>query len=165
MWTPTAGTPSHGAPALVDVGGVFAPVLAGATPVRGIIVYGTPAAAPQPYPGRSERFFRELAALDVPAAWSAVDARVLSVYGEFDELAPRDHHVRIAEIVNARHPGRAILKELKGLTLAGRSTRRWKRAAAIAARAPKCRHSLMLFSDSSPPRDGPEVERGLSESE
>ena len=30
----------------ISLGGVFAPVLAGGNPVRGIIVYGTPAAAP-----------------------------------------------------------------------------------------------------------------------
>ena len=51
----------------------------------------------------------------MPAAWSVVQAHVLSVYGEFDESAPRDHHARIAAIVNARHPGRATLKELPGL--------------------------------------------------
>jgi dienelactone hydrolase len=99
----------------ISLGGVFAPMLARAGGIKGIIVYGTPATAPSPYPGRSERFFREFADVDVPAAWSAVDAHVLSVYGEFDESAPKDHHARIAALVNTRRPGQAILRELPGL--------------------------------------------------
>lgn len=99
----------------ISLGGVFAPMLAREGGIKGIIVYGTLAAAPSPYPGRSERFFSEFAGVDVPAAWSVVQAHVLSVYGEFDETAPRDHHARIAAIVNARHPGRATLQELPGL--------------------------------------------------
>jgi uncharacterized protein len=99
----------------ISLGGVFAPMLARGGGIKGIIVYGTLAAAPSPYPGRSERFFREFADVDVPAAWSTVQAHVLSVYGEFDETAPRDHHARIAAVVNARRPGRATLQELPGL--------------------------------------------------
>jgi hypothetical protein len=99
----------------ISLGGVFAPILAREGGVKGIIVYGTLAMAPPRYPGRSERFFREFADVDIPAAWSAVDAHVLSVYGEFDENAPGEHHVRIAAIVNAWHPGRATLRELPGL--------------------------------------------------
>jgi hypothetical protein len=98
-----------------SLGGVFAPLLARESGIKGIIVYGTPAAAPQSYPGRSERFFREFAEVDIPAAWSAVDAHVLSVYGEFDESAPGEHHSRIAAIVNTRRPGRATLREPPGL--------------------------------------------------
>src|SRR6185295_2608490 len=67
----------------ISLGGVFAPLLAAQTPVRGIVVYGTPVWAPSPYPGRSERFFREFASVDVPAAWSAIDAAVLALHGEF----------------------------------------------------------------------------------
>jgi dienelactone hydrolase len=98
-----------------SLGGVFAPILAGETPVRGIAVFGTLAASPPPYPGRSDRFFREFAAIDVAAAWSAVEGRVIVLHGEFDELTAAADHARIAALVNARHPGRATHLELPGL--------------------------------------------------
>ena len=60
----------------ISLGGVFAPVLAREFPIRGIVVDRTLAASPPPYPGRSARFFEKFAAVDIPAAWSAVDARV-----------------------------------------------------------------------------------------
>jgi pimeloyl-ACP methyl ester carboxylesterase len=56
----------------ISLGGVFAPILANESPVRGIVAYGTLGSAPSPYPGRSERFFREFAAADVKGAWSDV---------------------------------------------------------------------------------------------
>ena len=45
--------------------------------------------------------------MDIPAAWSAVDARVLVLRGQFDEVAVEANHARIAALVNAGHPGRA----------------------------------------------------------
>jgi dienelactone hydrolase len=51
----------------ISLGGVFAPILANETPVAGISAWGTIAFAPGPYPGRSERFFQEFAAVDVLA--------------------------------------------------------------------------------------------------
>ena len=99
----------------ISLGGVFAPIVAAESRVRSVIVYGTLATAPPPYPGRSERFFREFAEVDVAAAWSAVDARVLVLRGEFDELASEADHARIAAIVNARHPGAATHREFAGL--------------------------------------------------
>jgi dienelactone hydrolase len=99
----------------ISLGGVFAPVLATQTPVRGIVTFGTIAYPPSPYPGRSARFFREFAGVDVAAAWSAVDAHVLALHGQFDENTNNPDHVRIAELVNARHPGRAVARELSGL--------------------------------------------------
>ena len=99
----------------ISLGGVFAPLLARESPVRGIVVYGTLATAPAGYPGRSDRFFREFAAVDVPAAWRAVDARVLVLRGQFDEVAMEADHAQIAAIVNARHTGRAVHQELQGL--------------------------------------------------
>jgi dienelactone hydrolase len=103
----------------ISLGGVFAPVLAGEGAVRAIIVFGTLVSAPSPYPGRSERFFREFAAVDVSAAWSAVDARVLALNGQFDEVAKEADHARIAALVNARHPGRASHQQLSGLDHCG----------------------------------------------
>jgi dienelactone hydrolase len=99
----------------ISLGGVFAPTLANETAVRGIVVYGTLAAPPSPYPGRSDRFFRELASVDVAGAWSSVSSRVLVLRGEFDEVAVAADHERIAALVNARHPGRATHVELPGL--------------------------------------------------
>jgi dienelactone hydrolase len=99
----------------ISLGGVFAPTLAARTPVRGIVVYGTLATAPSPYPGRSARFFTEFADVDVPAAWSAVDAPALALHGQFDENTEMNGHVRIAELVNAKHPGTAAARELTGL--------------------------------------------------
>jgi uncharacterized protein len=99
----------------ISLGGVFAPVLARESPVQSIVVFGTIATAPSPYPGRSERFFREFATVDVAAAWSAVNARVLVLHGQFDEGTTEADHARIATLVNALHPGRATHRELAGL--------------------------------------------------
>ncbi len=103
----------------LSLGGVFAPVLARESAVRGIVVFGTLASPPSPYPGRSERFFREFAAVDIPAAWSAVDARVLALHGQFDEVAREADHARIAALVNAGYPGRASHQQLAGLDHCG----------------------------------------------
>jgi dienelactone hydrolase len=103
----------------ISLGGVFAPILAADGPVRRIVVFGTLASAPPPYPGRSEQFFREFAAVDVPAAWAAVDARVLALNGQFDEVTVASDHARIAAIVNARRAGRAVHHELAGLDHCG----------------------------------------------
>ena len=63
------------------LGGVFAPALAREKAVRGIVVLGTLATRPPAYPGRSERFFTEFDAVDVPAAWAAIDTRLLMQHG------------------------------------------------------------------------------------
>jgi len=99
----------------ISLGGVFAPTLAARTPVRGIVVYGALATAPSPYPGRSARFFTEFADVDVGAAWSVLDAPTLALHGEFDESTQMSGHTRIAELVNANHPGTAAARELSGL--------------------------------------------------
>jgi len=99
----------------ISLGGVFAPVLANESSVRGIVVYGTLGSAPSPYPGRSERFFREFATADIKGAWSAVTARVLVLHGQFDENEAVIDHTQIAPWVNARHPGNATHRILEGL--------------------------------------------------
>ena len=99
----------------ISLGGVFAPILANESAVAGIVAYGTIAFAPSAYPGRSERFFREFASVDVPAAWAKVDARVLVMHGTYDETTTRDDHEKIARIVNAGHPGQAEHRELDRL--------------------------------------------------
>ena len=99
----------------ISLGGVFAPIVAAESSVRGVVVFGTLGAAPPGYPGRSDRLFREFSSVDVPAAWSAMDARVLVLRGEFDEVSTEADHARIAAIVNARRPGTATHVELAGL--------------------------------------------------
>ena len=99
----------------LSLGGLFAPVLANESAIRGIVVYGTLAVPPSPYPGRSDRFFREIASVDVAAAWSTVSSRVLALRGQFDEVAREADHARIAAIVNTRQPGTAAHVELAGL--------------------------------------------------
>ena len=68
----------------ISLGGVFAPALAREKAVRGIVVFGTLAKRPPAYPGRSERFFTEFDAVDVPAAWAAIDTRLLMQHGPGD---------------------------------------------------------------------------------
>ena len=99
----------------LSLGGIFAPVLANESAVRGIVVFGTLSVPPSPYPGRSERFFREIASVDVIGAWSTVSSRVLALRGQFDEVAREADHAQIAATVNARHPGAASHVELAGL--------------------------------------------------
>jgi dienelactone hydrolase len=99
----------------ISLGGAFAPILANESPVRGIVAYGTLGSAPSPYPGRSERFFREFASADVHGAWSTVSARVLILHGQFDETVAVVDHTQIAPWVNARHPGMAAHAVLEGL--------------------------------------------------
>jgi len=56
---------------------------------------------------RHLRFFRELADLNMCATWSAVDAHVLALYGEYDWVTAAWDHEYIAEIVNDLRPGTA----------------------------------------------------------
>ena len=102
-----------------SLGGLFAPLLARDTRVAGIVTYGTIGFAPSPYPGRSERFFREIVKIDVLAAWAAVDSRVLLLRGAFDDRTTASDHRNIAATVNAAHPGHAEYRELAGLDHCG----------------------------------------------
>jgi dienelactone hydrolase len=99
----------------ISLGGVFAPLSAQEHGVSGIVVYGTLGSPPSPYPGRSERFFREFGTVDVRAAWAAVSARVLVLHGEFDETVALIDDTQIALWVNANRPGAATYSVLPGL--------------------------------------------------
>ena len=116
----------------ISLGGVFAPILANESAVAGIAAYGTIAFTPTTYPGRSERFFREFAAIDVPAVWARVDARVLVMHGTYDESTTADDHDKIARIVNVTHPGRAEHRELDRLDHC------WSRHETLEASRDKC---------------------------
>jgi pimeloyl-ACP methyl ester carboxylesterase len=102
-----------------SLGGFFAPLLARDARLAGIVTYGTIGFSPSPYPGRSERFFREIAEVDILAAWAAVDARVLVLHGAFDDRTTAIDNRNIAATVNAAHPGRAEYRELAGLDHCG----------------------------------------------
>jgi len=99
----------------ISLGGFFAPLLAREVPVTGISAYGTIAFTPTTYPGRSERFFREIAVVDILAAWAAVDARVQLLHGTYDAVSTASDHAKIAAIVNGVHPGWAEHREFEGL--------------------------------------------------
>ena len=99
----------------ISLGGFFAPLLARDVPVSGISAYGTIAFTPTPYPGRSERFFREIAVVDILAAWAAVGARVQLLHGAYDAVSAASDHAKIAAIVNGVHPGRAEHREFEGV--------------------------------------------------
>jgi pimeloyl-ACP methyl ester carboxylesterase len=99
----------------LSLGGFFAPLLARELPVAGISAYGTIAFTPTQYPGRSERFFREIAVVDILAAWAAVDARVQLLHGTYDAVSNASDHAKIAAIVNGVRPGRAEHMEFEGL--------------------------------------------------
>jgi hypothetical protein len=116
----------------ISLGGVFAPVVANENRVRGIVVYGTLGSAPSPYPGRSDRFFREFAAADIKGAWSNVSARVLVLHGQLDETVAAVDHSQIAPWVNARNPGAATHRVLEGLDHC------WTRHASMDASRGRC---------------------------
>jgi dienelactone hydrolase len=99
----------------LSLGGFFAPLLAREVAVAGISAYGTIAFTPTAYPGRSERFFREIAAVDILAAWTSVDARVQMLHGTYDGVSTASDHAKIAAIVNGVHPGRAEHREFERL--------------------------------------------------
>ena len=65
--------------------------------------------------GRSAEYHRQLDATDVAAAWSRVDHPVLVLHGEHDWVVSDDEGLRVAGIVNARHPGAATFERVRGL--------------------------------------------------
>ena len=66
------------------------------------------------YGGRHLSFFQELEDANMPRAWTAVEAPVLAIHGEYDWVSSADDHEGIAEIVNAQKPGRGRFLSLPG---------------------------------------------------
>jgi dienelactone hydrolase len=118
----------------ISMGGVFAPLLAQDTKVAGIVVWGTPGGPTPKYPGRSDRFFQELATVDVSGAWGKVGTRVLVLHGEYDTdpVVSADVHERIAQLVNNSGKGSAEHRELAHLDHC------WSRHASLEASKDKC---------------------------
>src|SRR6185295_607143 len=102
-----------------SLGGFMAPLLANETHVAGISAYGTIAFTPTGYPGRSDLFFREMADIDILAAWAAVGTRVQLLHGSYDDTSTASEDVKIAAVVNAAHPGRAEHREFEGVDHCG----------------------------------------------
>jgi len=116
----------------ISLGGVFAPLLAAETKVAGISVWGTSSGPPPPYPGRSERFFREFASVDVAGAWTKANTRVQVLQGEYDNDPYTNHGVEIVAIVNNSSRGSATFAKLAGLDHC------WSRHASLEASVDKC---------------------------
>jgi dienelactone hydrolase len=116
----------------ISLGGVFAPLLAADTKVAGISVYGASSGPPPVYPGRSERFFREFAAIDVADAWTKANTRVQVLQGEYDNDPYTNRGKEIVEIVNNSSHGTATFTQLAGLDHC------WSRHASLEASIDKC---------------------------
>ncbi len=118
----------------VSLGGVFAPILAAETKVAGISVWGSPDGPTPAYPGRSDRFFKEFAKVDVAGAWAKVGTRVQVLHGEYDsdDVVNRQTSQHIAEMVNRAKPGSAQFRELPGLDHC------WSRQASLEASKDRC---------------------------
>jgi dienelactone hydrolase len=118
----------------ISLGGLFAPLLAAETRVAGISVFGTPAGPTPAYPGRSDRFFQEMAKVDFPTAWAKVHTRVQVLHGEYDvdPVINRAAHESIAAIVNRANSGTAQFQELESMDHC------WTRHASLEASKDKC---------------------------
>jgi dienelactone hydrolase len=116
----------------ISLGGVFAPLLAAETKVAGISVYGTSSEPPPVYAGRSERFFREFAAVDVAGAWTKANTRVQVLQGEYDDDPYTNRGKEIVAIVNRSSSGTATFTRLAGLDHC------WSRHPSLEASIDKC---------------------------
>jgi pimeloyl-ACP methyl ester carboxylesterase len=71
--------------------------------------------APEHQYGRHARYFQEVQAQNVEAAWDAVRVPTLVVWGEYDWIMGRADQERIVEIVNAHGSGLARLVVVPGM--------------------------------------------------
>jgi pimeloyl-ACP methyl ester carboxylesterase len=71
--------------------------------------------APDHQYGRQAAYYHEVQALNVEAAWDAVRAPTLVLWGEYDWIMGRADQERIVEIVNAHGPGIAELVVVPGM--------------------------------------------------
>ena len=71
--------------------------------------------APDHQYGRHARYFQEVQAQNVEAAWDAVRVPTLVLWGEYDWIMGRADQERIVEIVNAHTPGLAQLVVVPGM--------------------------------------------------
>ena len=71
--------------------------------------------APEHQYGRHARYFQEVQSQNVEAAWDAVRAPTLVLWGEYDWIMGRADQERIVEIVNAHAPDLARLAVVPGM--------------------------------------------------
>jgi pimeloyl-ACP methyl ester carboxylesterase len=71
--------------------------------------------APEHQYGRHARYFQEVQAQNVEAAWDAVRVPTLVLWGEYDWIMGRADQERIVEIVNAHAPALARLVVVPGM--------------------------------------------------
>jgi hypothetical protein len=86
----------------------------------------------KPLPGRSERFFREFASIDVAAAWAKANTRVQVLQGEYDDAPYTNLGKEIVAIVDKSSRGTATFTQLAGLDHC------WSRHASLEASIDKC---------------------------
>ena len=67
---------------------------------------------PYMHAGKHYRYFQEINRLNLPREWQKVDVDVLALWGAADFVSYPDEHESIAEIVNGKHPGRAVYRVL-----------------------------------------------------
>ena len=65
--------------------------------------------------GRHARYFQEVQAQNIEAAWDKVRVPTLVVWGEYDWIMGRADQERVVEIVNAHSPGLAKLVVVPGM--------------------------------------------------
>lgn len=71
--------------------------------------------APEHQYGRHARFFQQIQAQNVEAAWDKLRVPTLIVWGEYDWIVGRADQERVVEIVNAHSPGLAKLVVVPGM--------------------------------------------------
>ena len=87
--------------------------------------------------GRSAAYHAQLAAIDIEAAWRAVEAAVLVVRGEHDWVVRADDQARIAKLVRGEHDDRR--PPASSITCSA-GTRTARRVCATTASAARTRH-------------------------
>src|ERR1700739_3895952 len=63
----------------------------------------------------ADAYLQEVAALNIAEPWTHIAVPVLAIYGTGDFVTTEPDHRRIADIVNANHPGAATLHTIAGM--------------------------------------------------
>jgi pimeloyl-ACP methyl ester carboxylesterase len=63
----------------------------------------------------TDAYVQEVAALNIAEPWTRISVPVLGIYGTGDFVTAEDDHRRIISIVNANHPGTAMLHTIDGM--------------------------------------------------
>ncbi|HEX5274004.1 MAG TPA: alpha/beta fold hydrolase [Candidatus Rubrimentiphilum sp.] len=63
----------------------------------------------------SVSYMRQVAVQPIIDTWTRLDLPVLAIWGSSDFVTELPDHERIVDIINARHPGSATLREIEGM--------------------------------------------------